>query len=191
MPKPFRDRLALYGSCDVVSSIMQCLSPDGTPLDPEKYPLRLNTLCKNSTAPISEYRITPIAANHDPSQECFNYIIQDDAGTSLLYAADTGWYAPATWEFLKQFKLDGVVIEATKGLQEDGYEGHLSIPQVIAFRSRLIDDGVFRPDAPMVTTHVSHLCGLMHDEMEALLAPHNILAGYDGMVFHVNAAEGR
>ncbi len=189
VPKPYGDRLALYGSRDVVSTIMETLSPDGALLDPLRFPLRLHTLTANAAINVSDYRVTPIHANHDPSQECFNFIIEDESGASLLYAADTGWYAPETWEFLKQFKLDGIVIEATKGMQEDGYEGHLSIPQVIEFRARLIEDGVFRSDAPMVTTHVSHLCGLMHEEMEALLAPHNILAGYDGMVFQVTAPE--
>jgi len=191
VPKPYADRLALYGSKDVVSTIMRCLSPDGSPLNPERFPLRLHSMTAGSTVSVYDYRVTPILANHDPSQECFNYIIEDDAGATLLYAADTGWYTPSTWEFLKQFKLDGIVVEATKGLQEDGYAGHLSIPEVIKFRSRLIDCGVFRHDAPMVTTHVSHLSGLMHDEMQALLEPHHILAGYDGMVFTVTGDHAR
>lgn len=187
VPKPFNDSLALYGSRDVVAAINRFISPDGGIPDPAKYPLRLHPMQANATVVISDYRVTAIPANHDPSQECFNFIIQDDSGSTLLYATDTGWYTAATWEFLKQFTIDGIVLEATKGMQEDGYEGHLSIPQVIAFRNRLIDDGVFRADAPMVTTHVSHLSGLMHEDMESLLAPHGIIAGYDGMTFYLSA----
>jgi phosphoribosyl 1,2-cyclic phosphate phosphodiesterase len=189
VPKPFTDRLNLYGSRDVISTIMQCLSPDGSLMDQARYPLRLHTMTAYAALTISDYHVTPISANHDPAQECFNFIIEDEFGTTLLYATDTGWYSPETWEHLAQYKFDGVVIEATKGMQEDGYEGHLSIPQVIEFRNRLIDSGIFRPNGVMVTTHVSHLCGLMHEEMEALLAPHNILAGYDGMVFQVDSAD--
>jgi phosphoribosyl 1,2-cyclic phosphate phosphodiesterase len=187
VPKPFTDRLGLYGSRDVVAAIRRGLDLDGDTPDQDRYPFRLNTLTANLTIQVSDYQITPIPANHDPSQECFNFIIQDEFGATLLYATDTGWYQPSTWQVLQRFKLDAVVLEATKGMQEDGYAGHLSIPQVIEFREKLIDEGIFLPDSPMVTTHVSHLCGLMHHELEALLAPHKILAGYDGMVFHVAA----
>lgn len=185
VPKPFADRLAIYGSKEVVQRIQSVLSPDSKVLDREKYPLALHTLQAEKTLLISDYHVTPIIANHDLSQDCFNLIIQDAEGVTLLYATDTGWYKERTWNFLKQFHIDGIVVEATKGLQEDGYEGHLSIPQVIAFRERLLNDGVILPDCTIVTTHLSHLSGLMHDEMERLLAPHHIQTGYDGMTFHI------
>lgn len=185
VPKPFKECLAIYGSRDVVSAIHHRFSPDGSAPDPDRYPFRLHTMKAETTVTVSDHRVTPVLANHDPSQECFNFIIQDDTGATLLYATDTGWYQEATFEFLKRFRIDGVVIEATNGLQEDAYAAHLSIQEVAAFRSRLIEDGILRSDAPVVTTHLSHLSGLMHDEMEALLAPHGIFAGFDGMRFEI------
>ena len=186
VPKPFGDKLAVFGSKEAVLKIQTALSPEAPDLDPDKFPLTLNTLLPEQTVAVSDYQVTPIRALHDPSQDCFNLIIEDAEGVSLLYATDTGWYEEATWEFLKGYHLDGVVIECTKGMEEGGYQGHLSIPDVIRFRERLIADGLFYPDSPMVTTHHSHLSGLMHAEQEALLNPHNIQVGYDGMIFHLS-----
>ncbi|HLK55939.1 MAG TPA: MBL fold metallo-hydrolase [Chthonomonadaceae bacterium] len=188
VPKPFADKLQIFGSKDTVHKIRTALSPETPDLDPAKYPLALHTLLPEKTITVSDYQVTPIRAQHDPTQDCFNLIFQDADGTTLLYATDTGWYEESTWEFLKGFRLDGIVVECTKGLQDDGYKGHLSIPEVIRFRERLIGYGAFRPESPMVTTHFSHLSGLLHEETDALLKPHNIQAGYDGMTFHISAA---
>ena len=188
VPKPFHDKLAIYGSKDAVQKIQTALSPGTPDLDSDKFPLALNTLLSEKTVTVSDYNVTPIQAQHDPEQECFNLIIEDADGITLLYATDTGWYEESTWDFLKGFRLDGVVVECTKGMEEGGYMGHLSIPDVIRFRERLIAEGIFRPESPLVITHLSHLSGLMHDEHEALLNPHNIQVGYDGMTFHITAA---
>ncbi len=129
-----------------------------------------------------KWQITPIMANHDPTQVCFNLIISDGVKT-LLYATDTGWYHGETWEFLSNFRLDGAVIEISRGPKEEGYSGHMSIPEVIRMREKLIGYGALSQSSPVVTTHHSHLGGLLHDEMEEILNPHNIQVGYDGMVF--------
>ena len=84
VPQPLREQLSIYGSIDVISKISACLSPTGQPLDPDRFPLNLNVLIALQTRRVANYLITPIMANHDPSQECFNYINQDDAGASLL-----------------------------------------------------------------------------------------------------------
>jgi len=191
VPKPVEDRLPIYGSVDVVDSILRVLSPDGTALDPDRFPLEFGILSPWVSAEIAGYTVIPVVANHDPNEDCFNYLVRDSEGATLLYATDTGWYSGDTWDRLRQYTLNGVVIEATKGMQEDGYEGHLSIPQVIAFRRRLLDDGVVQKDTPFVTTHMSHLSGLLHDQMQAILDPHNIRVGYDGMVFQVTADTNR
>jgi phosphoribosyl 1,2-cyclic phosphate phosphodiesterase len=113
-----------------------------------------------------------------------NYLISNGSRT-LLYATDTGVYDEPTWSFLQGKKIDGAVIECSKGPVEGGYDGHLSIPDVIRMRERLIAMGCLPTDAPVVTTHHSHLGGLMHEEIEEMLRPHGILAGYDGMDFTI------
>lgn len=181
VPTPIAEPLPIYGPADVI----QCLEHR---LDLERTAVTLHTLEPWETACVGGYQITPILAQHDPTQLCFNYIIQDAEGVSLLYASDTGWYEEPTWQFLREFPLDGIVAECAKGPIEGGYMAHLCIPEVVRMRRKLIDAGGFRADGKMVTTHFSHLGGLMHDELEAVLSPHGIEVGYDGMSFQVNAS---
>jgi phosphoribosyl 1,2-cyclic phosphate phosphodiesterase len=180
VPTPITTPLPIYGPADVIRYLEHRL-------DLERVPIRLHTLQPWQTVTIDEYRVTPILAQHDPTQVCFNYILQDAAGATLLYASDTGWYHEPTWEFLKRFKLDGIVAECAKGPVEGGYQAHMCIPEVIRMRERLIQMNAFHPDSPMITTHFSHLGGLMHEELEACLHPHNIQVGYDGCHFYVDA----
>jgi phosphoribosyl 1,2-cyclic phosphate phosphodiesterase len=178
VPSPIQNPLPIYGPIDVIARLE-------SGLDLSRTPITLTTLQPWQPAIVGGYRVTPILAQHDPTQTCFNYIIEDQEGVALLYASDTGWYEEPTWHFLSRYQLDGVVVECAKGPCEGGYMAHMCIPEVIRFRRKLIDMGCFHPDSPLVTTHFSHLGGLMHDELEALLSPHSIQTGYDGMTFHV------
>jgi phosphoribosyl 1,2-cyclic phosphate phosphodiesterase len=173
--------LNIYGPRDVI----QCLAHH---LNLDMIPLVLHRLMAWEPTNVAGYTVTPILAQHDPSQECFNYIIEDAEGSTLLYATDTGWYHETTWRFLENTRLDGIIVECAKGPIEDGYMGHLCIPEVIRMRQRLIRCGALRTDAPVITTHFSHLGGLMHDELEAVLKPEGILPGYDGMSLPVEQA---
>ena len=175
---PRRVGLPVYGPPEIIDALAQRF-------DFKKVLIEPHILTAWQPARIAGYRVTPIVAQHDPNLTCFNYIIEDSEGASLLYASDTGWYEPPTWEFLQSVKLDGLLIECTKGPQETDYAGHLNIRQVIAMRQKLIDGGSFSPDSPVVTTHFSHMGGLLHDELEAAFAPHHIEPGYDGMRFTV------
>ena len=173
--------LPVYGPAPIMEWLQKNLKLD-------RLPLTLYTLDAARPVCIAPYHVTPLLARHDPTQPCFNYIIEDAQGATLLYATDTGWYDDATWEFLRQFRLDGIVVECQKGLKEDGYAGHLSIADVIRMRQRLIDGGSFAVHNPVVVTHLSHLSGMMHREWETLLHPHNIQVGYDGMTFDVTSS---
>jgi hypothetical protein len=45
--------------------------------------------------------------------------------------------------------------------------------------------GSLKPSAKIVTTHHSHYGDATHAELEALLNPHGIDVGYDGMEFEI------
>ncbi len=184
VPTPILEPLPIYGPDDVISRLEHGL-------DLSRVPVTLHALKPWETVPIGDYRVTPLLAQHDPTQTCFNYLIEDQEGTSLLYASDTGWYDEPTWDFLRYCRIDGIVAECAKGPVEGGYMAHLCIPEVIRMRRKLIETGSFAPDGPMVTTHFSHLGGLMHDELEEVLSPHGIQTGFDGMNFYVEPLSAR
>ena len=170
--------LPIYGPPEVISWLRANLKL-------ERLPVTLHTLIPWQATCIAGYSVTPLLAQHDPTQTCFNYLIESEDGATLLYATDTGWYEEPTWRFLKGHALDGIVAECQKGTVEDGYRGHMSIADVVRMRERLTANGDFTPDKPVVVTHLSHLSGLLHDEWEGRLSPHNIQTGYDGLTLDI------
>ncbi|HLV80947.1 MAG TPA: MBL fold metallo-hydrolase, partial [Chthonomonadaceae bacterium] len=134
VPVPISEILPVYGPPGVIERL-------GAALDLSRLPLSLHALTPWKTVSIGEYRVTPVLAQHDPSQVCFNYILQNAEGVTLLYASDTGWYEEATWRFLETFTFDGIVAECSKGPIEGGYMAHLCIPEVIRMRQRLLAAG--------------------------------------------------
>lgn len=177
VPEGMVKPLTILGSSSVIEKIENSV-------DLVEVPLQLHCMDAWQEAHCRDWSITPILPHHDPSQVCFNLLVSHK-GKTLLYATDTGRYDEPTWQFLHGKKIDGAVIECSKGPKEGGYEGHLSINDVIDMRETLIDIGTLAPDAPVVTTHLCHLGGLMHEEMEALFRPHGIQVGFDGMAFEV------
>lgn len=169
--------LAVYGPPDAVERIRDTLEMDILPLE-------LHALSAWESVRLGDFTVTPILAQHAADRLCFNHIVES-GGQSLLYATDTGWYEEETWAFLKDRQLNALVIECAKGLDENGYKAHLSIPEVIRLKERMLEVGALAPDSAVVTTHHSHMSGLLHEGYERHLNPHGIQVGYDGMELEV------
>jgi phosphoribosyl 1,2-cyclic phosphate phosphodiesterase len=173
-----REPLGLFGPPDVIEAL-------GCALDPELVAYSLHAVKAERQLAILDYDLFPFAANHDDNRICLNYVLTGPDGVRLLYASDTGWYREGTWRMLERMRFGGVVVECTKR-EEGGYAGHLSIPEVVRMRQRLEAAGALDPAAPMVATHFCHHMGLLHEELEAVLAPHGITAGYDGINIEIS-----
>ena len=144
----------------------------------EEPPLRLRTLEPFIEVAVGHLWVTPLVANHKIDELCFNYLFRDSVSDKrLLYASDTGWYAPETWEFLEDIALDAAIIECGRGISQSTYEGHLTLEQCIAFKEKL----ALKPSAPVYLTHICHTGLLLHEEMSELCAPHGISVAYDGL----------
>lgn len=127
---------------------------------------------------------TPVLADHDPNQECVNYLFEVPAASGesfrLLVAHDTGMYEEPTWAFLKDRPIDLVLMDCTGGSQATR-RNHMSCAGVCEFRDRLADQGSLAPGARAVATHFSHNGGWLHDELEAYLNPRGIEVACDGL----------
>lgn len=130
------------------------------------------------------YEITPIRAMHGVDEDSHNLLISS-GGRTLLYATDTGIWAPNTWEFLKERVVHGLVLECTEGVLSTHYEGHLDVDECIEVVDRLRKQGSLVADAPVATTHHSPLGGGTHAQLRAVLNPHGIQVGYDGLEFEI------
>lgn len=133
---------------------------------------------------VAEYRITPISAYHMEHEDAQNLLIETD-GKTFLYGTDTGIWREPTWEFLASYQLDGLVLECTAGRLEADYWGHLGLTSFLQVVDRLRTSGILKPEAKVVSTHHSHQGEMTYAELAEALAPHNVVAGYDGFEFEV------
>jgi len=137
---------------------------------------------------LGAYRVTPIIAVHAVRNKYeipLNYLIEKN-GKYLLYACDTGPYTEETLNFLKDVKLDAVIIEATMGTESSSlWPYHMGFKEVITFKKWLVEKGVLEPGAPFVITHFSHITCPLHEEMERMLKPYGVKVAYDGFRFKI------
>lgn len=131
-----------------------------------------------------EHRITPIRATHIQGEDCHNLIIQR-GGKTLLYATDTGVYPEETFEFLRDYSLDLLVIECTDGFRTSDYIGHLGIKECVGVVNRLREQGTLRSDSRVVTTHHASRGQARHCDLERVLPQYGIEPGYDGQLLTV------
>ncbi|MBC8136987.1 MAG: hypothetical protein H8F28_13985 [Fibrella sp.] len=148
----------------------------------EPAPLLLTRVEPFRTYLVAHLAVTPIPSYHKEDELCLNYLLTEEvSGKTLLYASDTGWYQPPTWEFLAGRRLDAVVLECGLGGSDSGYEGHLSLAGCISVKEKLVADSGLAGDAPFYLTHISHTGLLCHDELAERAAPHGIAVAYDGL----------
>jgi phosphoribosyl 1,2-cyclic phosphate phosphodiesterase len=127
-----------------------------------------------------KYTITPIHANHKLDEDAHNLIFQHN-GKTLLYGTDTGVWFEETWEFLKGFALDLLVIECTEGFRCTDYDGHLDMESCLEVVDRLHKQGTLNSGSTIVTTHHSHNGEATHEQLVDAFAPHGIHVGFDGL----------
>lgn len=131
-----------------------------------------------------EYIVTPIAARHTEDEDAHNYIFQK-GGKSFLYATDTGYWLEPTWDFLKSVQIDCLVMECNSGRVDSEYTGHHTLKSFLNAIERLRTEGILRKDSQVVSTHHSHNGDMTYAEIVEALAPHNIVAGYDGLEIEI------
>ncbi|EKT63674.1 MBL fold metallo-hydrolase [Providencia burhodogranariea] len=127
------------------------------------------------------YQITPLLANHAKWEYCFVYHIEKD-GKSIFYGHDSGWFPELTWNWLEDRPLDIVVLEATYGLNgNDRTDNHMSLETVFAVKQKLTDLGCMHDNSQTFISHISHSAGLLHEDLIAVCAEHNIQVAFDGL----------
>lgn len=146
-----------------------------------EWPMDVRTIRMNRPFQHARYEITPIQATHKDDEECHNLIIFDGE-KKAFYATDTGVYREDVFVALAGSGCDLLVIECTEGHHKTSYAGHLDIEQCLGMVSRLRENGALKADARVVTTHHAAAGGLVHEELEVVLAPYGVEPGYDGMV---------
>jgi phosphoribosyl 1,2-cyclic phosphate phosphodiesterase len=132
---------------------------------------------------IDKYTITPLLANHDKSEQCLLYLIED-TDKCLLYGNDTGMFLEATWEYLKNKHIDLVSLDCTSQSIKDG-KNHMGLADTIEVKERLEALGITDENTKYVLNHFSHNGGWLHQEMEKNASQYDFMVAYDGFEIEI------
>lgn len=138
---------------------------------------------------IGRYNVIPLKGNHTGNlgETCANYLIQMEDGKWLYYAVDTGYFLDETFEFLKNYSLDTLIIECSYGLGEDTYPnpGHLSLRTCMMVLENLKMNHSIQNKTKIYLTHINHCHTGTHSLLEEAVKnknfSSNITVAYDGM----------
>jgi len=118
-------------------------------------------------------------------ENSLNYLFRK-SGKNLFYASDTGLFFSETFEYLKGFRLDTLIIENAFGKRELARETskHMNLEFLFETVDQLIAQGTVDSNTQIYVTHIGHKGGLLHGEMNQLLQERygdQICAAHDGM----------
>jgi phosphoribosyl 1,2-cyclic phosphate phosphodiesterase len=151
------------------------------PLTGDKLNLTLHSVEPWQTLEFGSYRVTAIPANHDPNVDPLLYAIRSE-GRSIFYGTDTAVLPEETWRGLHRHNLifDLVILDHTYGPEENGSD-HLSAHQLIDHFKRMQDEGILRPGAQKLGTHIAHEGNPPHPQLSAFAAINGYEIAYDGL----------
>ena len=131
------------------------------------------------------FRVTPLQANHtvEGSEETALHYLFETEACSFLYATDGAWLLKPTWQHLRQAQLDAIIWDATIGDVEGDWRifEHNSLDMIRVMAKTLRRQGVLKPAAKIVLTHMARTLHPDHEELERTLIPEGLLPAYDGM----------
>ncbi len=130
---------------------------------------------------IKDYKVIPLLALHDGSEECLFYQITQSDKT-ILYAHDTGSFPEQTINYLKINKvyMDLVSFDCTCQSSEDG-KYHMGLLDAVREKMRLIELGLADNNTIWVVNHFSHNGHWLHEKMVEEAAKYDFIVSYDSM----------
>ena len=131
---------------------------------------------------VEDYRIIPLAANHDAKTDPVIYIIENGDKT-LLYANDTGIFPDSTWEYLKGYErsFDYMSLDCTAMALKGWYNSHMGLDTNKILEDRLREIGLCTDKTVTNVNHFSHNGLLTHEELVVEAAKYGWGATFDGL----------
>ncbi len=128
---------------------------------------------------VGDYKITPIPANHDKSENCLIFLIKKN-GKTMLYTNDTGLLNEESMNFLKNESFDLLSMDCTMCKQKEG-TNHMGIPDNIIMYNQFKEMNVVTDKTKVLVTHFSHNGGMLHADIENAVKDYGFITAYDGM----------
>ncbi|MBE6584837.1 MAG: MBL fold metallo-hydrolase [Ruminococcaceae bacterium] len=131
---------------------------------------------------IEDYRITPIAANHDKKADPVIFAIER-GGKAMLYANDTGILPDESWEYLKKMDVtfDFVSLDCTGMLLTGWRNGHMDLGTNKEFFEKLCQMGRCDGKTVVYVNHFSHNGLATHEQLVVEAAKYGFGVSFDGL----------
>lgn len=151
----------------------------------DKNAVRLEIIEKFTTCDVEGYKITALSADHAKKLDPVIYIIQKD-GKSILWAHDTGYFLPETWEYIENSGIvfDFVSLDCTCILNENAYGNHMGLKACCDVKERLLKKNA-DDKTKFVINHFSHNGGLCHDDLVPVATEMGFQVSFDGIEFEI------
>lgn len=122
----------------------------------------------------------PLAANHKKDEPCYIYAVKEGE-KSLLYANDTGQLSEETLKEIEGLGLafDVVSMDCARGILPG--DGHMGVREAAGLKKRLEAMGCVTRNTKYFLNHLSHMSGIVHDELQEMMEPEGFFVAYDGL----------
>lgn len=132
---------------------------------------------------VSDYNITPLESLHDVKENSLIFVINYN-NKFIMYGTDLLTISERSWDILKSFKLDLVILDQTYGKDKNA-GGHLDASQVIGIVSKMKIEKIIHKNSMVYATHISHEGNDIHDVMENLAISNGYNIAYDGLIINI------
>ncbi len=171
--------LTVYGNSLVAEGCRTVLKEEGG-----RYDLKIEVRKVKRFEPVrldERTVVHPLRAAHlgSEGEECFIYLIERDQW-AILYATDTGWFPEETWDYLRQFRLDIAVVDATFGIGS-ATDDHLNVSEAIKLKNALLNNGLLKEEALFAVTHLSPHWTPSYRYLASALQADGVIVGKDGL----------
>jgi len=161
--------------CELISTELRGI-PD---LTFDDYKIELRPVESFEEVRLGDLFIKTLRANHGQGEDALNFVIQR-GGRTILYGLDTGWFLPETYDAIKEFEYDLVVLETTFG---DGMasDGHFNFDLLRKAHKAFMEDKLLSENGIFCASHFCPHFSPVHDLIAPRLAREGILSAYDGL----------
>lgn len=126
-----------------------------------------------------DLKVTCLPATHETYTKTSIYAIKGK-DSQFFVATDSGYFFQETWEKLKDFKFNTVILDGTSGVL-NGRSSHMGRACVLEVVERMHNIGCVDNNTLILTNHFSHNGKMTHADMLNFYGPHRIHPAYDGL----------
>lgn len=173
--------LSVYGSSFVKAAVDKALEEEPYANDAR---IRFINVEPGKWFQAGNLRFCPLKANHKRDELCHIYAVTDGTA-SLLYANDTGTLSEETLQMIGGLGLvfNAVSMDCARGTLPG--DGHMGIKENRELKKRLEQMGCAGSETRYYLNHLSHMSGIIHDDLQKLMGPEGFTVSYDGMIVYI------